>query len=226
MIIYYSSPCSINNIYQDLQKQRTANENPANFLACPAVRDLWKNVYAFSPTASSIVTFALEGVSRSAGLSVSLDRKPQLEKTNIFNLNTPSYFFCEEPVKMKVTAPYFHRTTYQQHATFVGGIFDIGRWFRPLQTEILTWTEKGSVEFKKNEPLFYAEFLTDKKITLQRFVMNPIIHALAIGLINSPFQNEGIPQGGLESRYEAFENSDYRKGLIEEIKAALVSDES
>jgi hypothetical protein len=224
MIVYYASDYSVTKVYNNLQSLRTTNKNHANFLSCPAVRDSWHNVFMFSPKKTSKVTYVRDLVLRTEGLPVSQDRKPHLTGTNIFNLESPLYLFAEKSLKIKVTAPYFHNTDYQKNGTFIGGVFDVGRWFRPIQSEIITWEEKGEITFVEGQPLFYVEFLTDENVTLKQFIANPIIEHLAAGLVNSPMQNLENLQGSLESRYKAFENSEYRIGIINEIRDALVSE--
>lgn len=226
MIVYCGTSLKVEKAYKQLQERRTSNDNPANLLSCPAVRDSWHNVFMFSPKSSFTIKHVIEFVERSDGRPITRERQPHLADTNIFNINESTYLFAERPLKIKVTAPYFHKAEFQKEATFVGGKFDIGRWFRPIEAEIITWAKSGKVEFKEGEPLFYVEFLTDLPVEIKHFVVNPIIEHLASGLVNSPFQNTDGLQGSLESRYQAFEKSDYRKGLLEEIKAALVSDES
>jgi hypothetical protein len=225
MIVYYATDYEAVKVYSELQNRRTSNSNPTNFLSCPAVRDSWHNVFMFSPKQTSEVTYARDLVLRTKDLPISRFREPHLSKTNIFNLDSPSFFFCEEPLQMKVSAPYFHKVDYQAKGTFIGGIFDIGRWFRPVESEIITWDEIGEITFTEGQPLFYVEFLTDSPITLKRFTINPIIETLAGALVNSPYQSTENMQGSLESRYQAFETSEFREGLLNEIKDALVSED-
>jgi hypothetical protein len=225
MIVYYATDYEITKVYSDLQQRRTSNSNPLNLLSCPAIRDSWHNVFMLAPKQTSEVTYVRDFISRTNSLPISQKRKPHLSETNIFNLESSSYFFAEEPLKVKVTAPYFHNVEYQKRGTFIGGVFDIGQWFRPVESEIITWDEKGEITFIEGQPLFYVEFLTDEPITLKQFICNPIIEHLASALVNSPFQNMENLQGSLESRYEVFRDSEFRLGLIEEIKASLVSKE-
>jgi hypothetical protein len=214
MIVYYSTDFEVKKVYSDLQKRRT-NENAHNFLSCPAVRDGWHNVFMFSLKETSKVIYDHNSISRTNGFPVWQPRKPQLNKTNIFNLQAQSYLFCEEPLKIKLTSPYFHEVSYQSEGTFVGGIFDIGRWFRAIECEIITWKEKGEITFTKDQPLFYVEFLTDLPITLQMFDLNPLIKHFSDMLT---LTNPRNIQGSLDDRYQGFENSDIRKALINEIR--------
>jgi hypothetical protein len=223
MIVYYSTDYKVAKVLNDLQDRRTINNNPANFLACPAVRDGWHNVFMFSLLDFSSVVYDSNSIHATNNLIVSQNREPHLVGSNIFRIEGSSYFFAETSLKIKVTAPYFHNVSYQSEGTFIGGVFDIGRWFRPIESEIITWQQKGIIEFSKNEPLFYVEFLTDETVSLERFRLTPTIDFLSSSLINSPFQNKENLQGSLESRYQAFEQSEFRLGLLGEIKANLVS---
>jgi hypothetical protein len=214
MIVYCSTDFEVKKVYSDLQKKRT-NENAHNFLSCPAVRDGWHNVFMFSLKETSKVVYNHNSVHRTNELPVWQPRKSQLKETNTFNLQAQSYLFCEESVKIKLTAPYFHEVSYQSEGTFVGGIFDIGRWFRAIECEIITWKEKGEITFTEGQPLFYVEFLIDSPITLQMFDLNPSIKHFSNMLT---LTNPRNIQGSLDGRYQGFENSNIRKALVSEIR--------
>lgn len=223
MIVYFSSDLDWSaNGLGDLQNKRTSITGQVNFLACPAVRASWQNVWLFGTNRDMTVNYSLNSATSNDN-PVKIAREPHLKNTNIFNLCMANYFFSETPLKIKVTAPYFHNVEYQRHGTFIGGVFDIGRWYRPIQTEIITWQESGIINFKKDDPIFYVEFLTDEKITLVEYKHNDFLNSLSMGLIGSPFQSPKNFEGTLETRYEAFDRSSYRDAILGEIKANLVS---
>ena len=225
MIVYVASDLDFQvNCFTDLQSKRKSNNGQVNFLACPAVRRSWQNVWMFGVNRDIIVNYDLDNVNAHNN-PVTVDRLPHLKDTNIFSLCMANYFFSESPLKIKVTAPYFHKAEYQKDGTFIGGIFDIGRWYRPIQTEIITWQESGTINFKKGEPIFYAEFLTDEKITLVKYKHSNVLSGLSMGLIGSPFQTPKNFEGTLDTRYEAFDRSSYREAILKEIKANLVSED-
>jgi len=227
MIVYWSSDLDFcKNCLFDLQSKRTSNSNPANFLSCPAVRSSWQNVWMFGANNNLVVEYDIASAKELNSRPVEISREPHLESTNIFNLLKASYFFSKQPLRMKITAPYFHDVEYQKYGTFVGGVFDIGRWYRPIQTEIITWKESGIIKFREGDPMFYAEFLTEEKVTLVRYHHTELLGYLSQALINSPFQTPKNFQGNLDSRYEAFDRSDYRAAILEEIQANLISNDS
>jgi hypothetical protein len=226
MIVYVSSDYSAKSVLADLQSKRTSKPNQANFLSCPAVRGGFRNVWMFSSDNDLTVKYNLDNAKEINGFDVDLHREPHLQETNIFNLCKASFFFSEEALTMKATAPYFHNVEYLKKGTFIGGVFDIGKWYRPVQSEIVTWQEEGVITFKANEPIFYVEFLTDEKITLVKYNHTPMLATLCSALVNSPFQDTRNMQGTLDTRYAAFEQSSYREAILEEIKASLVSEDS
>jgi hypothetical protein len=223
MIVYWSSDLDFGkNCLVDLQNKRTSNSNPANFLSCPSVRSSWQNVWMFGADNDLILEYDFDGVKELNGNPVIMSREPHLEETNIFDLLKVSYFFSDQPLRIKVTAPYFHDVKYQKYGTFIGGVFDIGRWYRPVNAEIITWKESGTVKFRGGDPMFYAEFLTEEKVTLVRHRHTDLLEYLSNALVNSPFQTPKNFQGTLDSRYEAFDRSDYRAAILEEIQANLL----
>jgi hypothetical protein len=216
--VYFASDLKNYKVQSNLQKKR--KEGISNFLACPAVRDGLSNVFGFRTPVDLSFEFSLEGIHGSYDVPIS--RKPPLENSNIFNLQLSTFFFAEDTLSMKVTSPYFEKASYLSSGVFIGGVFDIGNWFRPLQAEIITHAESGDIQFYANEPLFYAEFQNTEPVVLKRFQMTELLESLSFELINSPFQAPENFQGSLKSRYEAFKRSGYRAAILEEIQANLL----
>jgi len=227
MKIYYCTQMGfVKNVFADYTSKKVNVESTANMLLCPAVRDALKNTWAVGSNKSFEVNYDSDLVPSYKGIDdLVVTRKPSFEKTNIFNIRLSSYFFSQESVMAKVTAPYFHKVEYQKNGTFVGGKYDIGKWLRPIEAEIMTWDEKGIINFVENQPVYYIEFLTEEKIDLIPFELTETLVVLSEGLINSPLQTKENLQGSLNSRYEAFERSSYKEAILEEIKGNLVSND-
>ena len=223
MKIYYTTEknLTLKRVLTDLQNRRTVNKE--SLLMCPAVRDTFNNVFMLTLNKEIKVEYNLESAVTVPEGHVTKQRPQQFENTNIFNVMTPFIFFSDSPVKMKVTSPYFHQTNYQKDATFISGIFDIGKWFRAVQSEIITWQTSGEILFKNNEPLCYVEFITDEKIEFLEFNTTETLLAMSYNLVFSPYQTPENFQGSLDSRYKGFEESDYASLILDEIKANLVS---
>lgn len=78
-------------------------------------------------------------------------------------------FFADDSLDVSFTPPYFHKPQYLQSGSIIPGEFNVGKWFRPYICEIQMWEEKGNFSLNAGEPLFYAEFKTDRPINFYRF---------------------------------------------------------
>ena len=52
---------------------------------------------------------------------------------------------------------------HMQYGAVTPGQFNIGKWFRPIQTEINLWENINTFSINKDEPLAFINFLTSKK---------------------------------------------------------------
>lgn len=221
MKIYWSSRLSVERVWSDLLDQKN-KKNDMSMFGCPAIRGALKNVFmAVMP--ETLVFNVGENDQIDSVYKSQKSRPESLVGGNTFQTqNFPIYFWSEEPVMMRATAPWFHKTSYQSKGTVYPGEFNVGKWFRPLQLELHTWQKNDVVEIKENEPLYYIEFFTDKHIELQRFHLSPELLIMSDILVNSPWQQQDSNTGTFNQRYEAYEKSDFAIRIKEEIQANLM----
>jgi len=101
-------------------------------------------------------------------------------------------------------------------------MFNIGSWFRPYFTEIQMWNNHGELIIKENEPIFYVEFLTDKKIKLVRFKYTKKLLTYSQHCVDAPsIFGLNLP---LVKRYEKFKQSKMRDIILKEIKENIVGE--
>jgi hypothetical protein len=214
----YSDP---ENIFDNLKKQSSPGIKSDSFLTCPAVSDKFKKVYVLKNTLDSTFNFDqsqnITSLNKdSSYVNLYSIRKPTLKNTNSLVYKMQWIFFADEPLVADFTAPYFHQPKYLNYGSVIPGKMDIGKWFRPYNTEIVTWEDNGFIEFKENEPLAYVSFNTDKHINLIRFNMNENLMKYAESCMNSPSTyGRNI---SLSKRYERFKNSKMNEMILKEIK--------
>ena len=130
-------------------------------------------------------------------------------------------FFCEEPLMMELTPPYFSEAPHTKDGVVVSAKFDVGRWFRPVTAEFQIWnTENDKFTISKNEPLFYVKFNTDRKVVLKRFTMTPELHKVGSAVLKT--RNLFGTFRPLEERYKDFERSRTNKLILKIIKENLL----
>jgi hypothetical protein len=173
----YQDPYSLLQYWAQFDLKEAKEDS---FIKCPAFQNLAKNTYAWNwPIDSSykyrtskdfsgidsieILPTTKEFLAISPPREQTLSSGPSVETS--FKLN----MFAEEPLEIMLTGPYLHHAEYMKSGFLGSGQFDIGQWFRPISTEIQLNGSEGELNFKKDEPILYIKFLTDKKINLQRF---------------------------------------------------------
>jgi hypothetical protein len=153
-------------------------------------------------------------------VSLRAERKPSLENHINLSLNISWIMFADEPVEVKLTAPYFPPVTPGEGVMLAPGQFDIGSWYRPLNIDYHIPITTTELKFKKNDPLLYLEFLTDKKIVFKQYNFTKYLRELAQECIGYHTRyGKNIP---LLEKYYVFKQSRMRELILKEIQNNLI----
>ena len=128
-------------------------------------------------------------------------------------------FFSEEDVNMTLSSPYFSNSPYMKYGTVTPGSFNISKWFRAVNFEMMLWPDSDKIEFKKGEHLAYLHFDTENDIEFVQFTMSDEIHKIERACSNS---SDWAIQDSLCSRYDRFDKSNLNKIVMREIKKNIV----
>mgnify|MGYP003341592723 FL=1 len=218
----YQTPTSL---FEDFKERANKQNKDDSVLHCPASSSIIKNTFVFKNSLHSEYAFTDNSVTPISTNFISLDgmtyeRQLSLINTRHIVLNYSYLFFSEEPLLMSLVPPYWHEPAYTKTATLFSGEFDIGQWFRPISSEFMTWKTEGTLVLEEDEPLFYTQFHTDRKVNLQRFKATPTLYNYALECKRSPiFYGK---RKSLKERYLKFNKSDLRELVLFEIKQNLV----
>jgi hypothetical protein len=215
----YSDP---KNILSDIYDKRNLDAKHRSFLSCPAFKDKLKNVFMFDNIFDSEYYYkgsVVESIGQSA-VGLYSQRQPSINMGPLLTYNMSWLFFSEEPVDCFFTSPYFHKSEYLASGALVPGKFNIGSWFRPFNLEMQMYSNEGNIKFNKNEPLFYMDIETNKKINFIRFNMNKKIYSLSQEAVRSPERYKRFMP--LKERYRVFKNSKMRDIVLNEIKKEVI----
>ena len=114
-----------------------------------------------------------------APLQVKVQREPSImDYTNIV-YNMSWLLFADEPLVARFTAPYFPASTPAEGVILSTGEFDIGSWYREFNLDYHVPPHVKELVFEEDQPLFYIDFKTDKKIILKRYTMTREIRNIA-----------------------------------------------
>lgn len=211
-------------LIQELVNNKNKNNPDNNLLRCPAVTDLFKNVFVIKNPLESSASFVIEDgmVSREMSSNDSrwvVNRPPSFTNQLLAMYRHPIIFFSETDIEIMMTDPYFSKAQHKSWGSIVPGIFSCSSWFRPIQIEFNVWDNTNNLYLEKDEPLAYIKFMTNKKVILKRFTMTEALISQA-KICSSAGRWE--PKISLAKRYQRFRATKRDKFVIQEIKNNLV----
>jgi hypothetical protein len=229
----YSDPVCLTD---ELRENKSKFSKSKNMFACPAITDLTNNVFIIKNNHEATFTLPMDDIKKVANsdelnnvyiktdnlyaLGITKVRPSSLNNYVNLNYNMQWGFFADEPVIARMTAPYMPVYSPGEGVILAAGQFDIGRWFRPLNLDYHVPFETKTLSFNMDDPLFYLEIMTDKKIKFQRYFLTKALSGLAMETVNSA-QNYG-PFKSLKQRYLKAEKASVTQQVLSEIKKNLV----
>lgn len=202
---------------------------------CPAVKDMYKNTFSFNSAINDSFRFDLEFVKKNASnpvpgtiipntgskIDLSLTRQSSFDGYFDASYDMSWIFFAEESVTARVTGPHFPPSSPAKGAIYASGMYDIGRWFRPLHANFHIPFTTDQFGYNKDDEIFYIELMTNKKVRMKRFNMDQTLYELREECGNSPTRiNKSLP---LETRYEMADDSGLRERVLRSIKKNLAT---
>ena len=133
--------------------------------------------------------------------------------------NLAWFFFSEEDLTMRFSAPYFPASSPMKGARLASGSFDIGKWLRPVNLEYYVPLDVTEFSVEEDQPLAFVEFDTDRPVVLQRFNLNQRLANIVGEIVES--DRYGFLRS-LQDRYNLFKKTRMRDIIIAEIKKNLV----
>lgn len=192
-----------------------------NYRRCPATQAAIKNTFVFN--APITATALLSGSSENPILITEADYFAKKASSNV-DCYSVMYdyswiFFSEESLIFRQSPAYLHRTTLRESGDIMVGQFDISKWFRSVNVDIGLWKGINNITVTEGEPLFYAEFFTNKKVVLKQFDMGPELFELSMQVLKLKSVK---PNLSLFDMYDRFKRSNRDKAVLKLIKENLL----
>jgi hypothetical protein len=221
----YSDPVSA---LSDLNTIR--NKSLGNIFTCPAYKETMKNVFIFkAPLSEKIeldqsffdpkVALPFYHYDRSKILLSEVRESSFNDHVNV-TYNISWLFFADQPVEARFTAPYFPTISPAQGAMLATGQFNIGKWYRDYILDYHIPFGTKQLIFEENQPLFYLELMTDKKVVFKRYNLSRELKRVSEETSSSP-RNYGLNKP-LSHKYNLFKRSSSPERVLSYIKENLV----
>jgi hypothetical protein len=209
----------------DLLPRRNKKANGDNWFQCYAFQASVKNSFILrSPfTASFGVDDELgiipinQDLNNLSNMKFIVKKQPSVINAHTIAIRGLWMFWSEESLEITTSNPEYHRKPYDGY--YVGGSFDIGKWFRPIEGAIQLNNEVNAVSIKRNDPLAYVKFHTDEPVQLKRFYMTKELEELHWACIN---YKQYDPHRTLPYLYNKFTNRGLHTIITKEIKRNVV----
>jgi len=211
-ILFIEPQRLLNKVIKD--KLITEDERLKNLNRCPAFVDVSKNTFFVENSLTTEFTVVDQEIKYQEGSMASRVLGP---KSIIYGL--PYIFFCEDDLEMMITSPYFSEINYNKYAILIPGKFNISKWFRPINLEMMLINNKSNFRIEENEHMAYFTFLTEDKVILKRFDINDKLQKIGntCGTVNRWWKD--VP---LIKRYDRFLKTKTNRLVMTEIKKQLV----
>jgi hypothetical protein len=226
----YAEPKSLLSELNQKRNKENKNTKGQNMFGCPSYVDAIKNVFTVNNIVESQINmpdylthndlqypFDIDDI---APLRVKVLRPPSIDGTVNINYNMSWLLFADEPLVARFTAPYFPATSPAKDVILSAGEFDIGQWFRDFNLDYHVPNNTKVLSFKKDQPLFYMDFKTNKKIILKRFLLTQEIRNFADECANSRARYGSFFT--LPERYRIAKESKMAEQVLSLIKKNLV----
>ena len=223
--ILFSEPKKLLNTV--LKEVSTRNDNRLKgMIRCPAFSNIGKNTYYVE----NPIKTEFNLIPQEMNEKIRRPFKIEYISENFYNCNfsnggntisygLPYIFFCEDDLELMLTGPHFSKTSYTDYGNIVPGRFNISRWFRPINLEVLLNKDNYHFKMEENEHMAYFTFLTDNKVELKRFDLNDSLRKISETCANVSDWWSNIP---LIKRYDRFLKSKTNRLVMKEIKKQLV----
>src|SRR5210317_563730 len=152
---------------------------------CPAARFFFHNTFSLNSTIRNefkIPKHVIEDAYYTDDMHFDLpvdshvrigkSRQNQMEGYVNLEYNMSWFFFAEEDLTMRYSAPYFPAHSPIEGAMLASGSFNIGKWFRPVNLEYYVPVEETMFSFKEDQPMAFVQFETERPIIFKRFILN------------------------------------------------------
>jgi hypothetical protein len=217
-------------VLADIQKRRVKNiftmstsHDPYSngYQMCSALHEMVDNMYYIKAPFDVDVSFSEDGFINNDQVKANWfkTRMSSIEGGKSADFDYAYMLFSEENLEVSLTPPYLHQTSQPEYGFVCAVKWDISSWFRSHILIYQLWEGKNRIYFKKDEPLAYLTFHTDRPIIFKEYKITQEILNIMDGCLG---HKHIIPFETMKTLYKKFTQTSMKKRLIAEIKNNLV----
>jgi hypothetical protein len=213
--LIYNTPVPL---LSELLDKRNSDNKGDNFYQCHAFLNSIKNTFVLKIPFD--IVFALDeeiGPVYMAGNPLDMRfvalKKPSHKQAFTFAIRGNWIFWSEDDLDIITSPAHYHKSFVD--GFYVGGRFNIGKWFRPIEGATQLNQGVNTVSIKKNDAVAYVKFETDEPVQLKRFYMTKELEELSWACVHYKYYNKSK---GLSYLYNKFKHRGMDKIITRLIK--------
>lgn len=209
-------------LLQDLLSRRNKKTNGDNWFQCHAFQESIKNTFILRLPFST--SFGLDyelGVfpidSDPDNIKFIALKQPSVIDAITFAIRGNWIFWSEDSLEMTSMPAFYHPKVFNGY--YIGGTFNINKWFRPIEGAIQLDVGYNTVAITRHDPIAYVKFNSQEPIQLKRFYLTKELEELSWGCIRYKYHE---PHRALPFLYDKFKSRGLDKVITKRIKESVV----
>lgn len=208
-------------LLQDLLPRRNKEANGDNWFQCHAFLSSVKNTFVLRVPFD--VAFGLDNelgvfpIGLTENIKFVAMKQPSVVDAYTFAVRGNWIFWSEDSLEMTTSPAHYHKPVFDGY--YIGGSFNINKWFRPIEGAIQLNKDINTVSLKRNDPVAYVKFVTEEPVELKRFYLTKELEELSWGCIRYKHYEA---HRALPFLYDKFKRRGLDKIITREIKRNVV----
>jgi hypothetical protein len=212
-------------LLKDLLPRRNKEANGDNWFQCHAFQESIKNTFILRSPFDAVFGIDEElgiipigqDIKNLSNMEFIVKKQSSVIDAHTIAIRGNWIFWSEDSLQITTSNPQYHNKTYDGY--YIGGSFDIGKWFRPVEGAIQLNNNVNAVAIKRHDPLAYIKFNTNEPVQLKRFYLTQELEELHWACVH---YKRHEPKRTLSYLYDKFTKRGLDKIITQEIKRNVV----
>lgn len=201
-------------------------EQADGYKRCPSVRNFFNNLYGLKSYYDYRIDFNLnEGKINSSDYTKEFLQRLLVRnmESALFSWPTDYIFFTDtKSLEMEVYPAFMESNDFVNKANLIPGVFDIGKWYRPLDCAFHLKEKNCSLQFSIEDILMNLRFRTKEKIEFRYFTISKELSDFTKELmIVKDHKYASKTTSVLSYYYDLFAKKNFKKKILEFINKEL-----
>ena len=200
--------------------QNYCKKNDKLLTKCPAWLELNKNTFGIKSSQSFTMSLK-DGKYHTDQPQDWFDNNIQIRDENNFSFAKETYFFTlEKSLLLEQKTPVLENNDIKNKTMSVEGIFDIGKWVRPLECSVVMH-KNDTLNIEEDDIIYYVKFHTKEKIKFRKFLATNKLYEL-LSMCARTRKTNITKTKSLNYFYNLLNAQKYKKIVFNEIKKNLI----